>query len=228
MTSNARDGLRAFMVLSHSSRTRSCETLRGRDGSLGVRIELHLQRRDEARRAEHPQAILGEALDGVPDRSQHPALEVLLAFEGVDDVAVVRIDRDGIHGEIAPRQVRGNVVDEGHGVGTPTVAVGPLPSERGHLVVAPVKHHGHRSVLDPGRDHLRKDALHLLGARVRGDVPVRDGLAEQQVSHTPAHNPPTLAALLQPRAQVAHVVGDGLEEGRRCASAGVRHGGVKA
>ena len=89
ITSKPRDGTRAPSVRSHSSRTRSGETRaerveRGRDRRPRLRLELELERGDEARRAQHAQAVLAEALLGAADRAQQLALQVGDAAERID------------------------------------------------------------------------------------------------------------------------------------------------
>ena len=200
----------------------------GRDGIPRGGIELHLQRRHEARGAKDAQAVLGEALDRVSHGAEHAALEVLLAFERIDDVAIVRIDGDGVDGKIATREIGGDVVDERDLVRTPAVAVGPLAAERRDLVVPTVEDDGDRSVLDPGGNDLRKDALHLFRERVGRDVPVCDDLAEEEIAHTAPHNPAALALLLQASAEVPHVLRDGVENGvKRQRVEGASHGRVR-
>ena len=110
ITSNAREGCFAFIVLIHSSRTRSRETFAktsrlGAIGALGLGVELELERRGEARGAQHAQAVLAEALERRAHGAQHAALEVLLPVVRIDDAAVVRVERDRVHREVAAREI---------------------------------------------------------------------------------------------------------------------------
>ena len=54
---------------------------------MGVGIDRALERRGEARAAQHPQPVLGEALLGVADRAHHLRLEIALPAERIDATA---------------------------------------------------------------------------------------------------------------------------------------------
>ena len=72
----------------------------GADASIGVergsnrrgrrRLELELERRDEARRAQHAQPVFGEALGRIAHRAQHAAAQIVEAAEGIDQRAPSR------------------------------------------------------------------------------------------------------------------------------------------
>ena len=92
ITSNAREGARAFIALTHSSRTRSLATLRnvssvGRMAASVAGSSVELERRDEARRAEDAQPVLGEALLRIADGAEDALGQVAAPVERVDDLA---------------------------------------------------------------------------------------------------------------------------------------------
>ena len=104
--------------------------------ALVSRVELELERRDEARGAEHAQAVLREALVRVADRAEHAAREIAAAVERVDELRVDGVDGDRVDREVAPREVGRDVVDELDPVGPAPVGVRPLAAQRRDLVVA--------------------------------------------------------------------------------------------
>ena len=118
ITSNAREGRRAFIVLTHSSRTRSAATLRyvssvGAMARLGRRIERELERRDEARRAQHAQPVLARsARAGRRRRAAGPAPRSPRPSNGSMSLPSSGVDRDGVDREVAPREIGRDVVDE--------------------------------------------------------------------------------------------------------------------
>ena len=105
-------------------------------------------------------------------------------------------------------------VNELNGVGPTTVAVGALTAQRRHLVASASRHHGHRPVLQPGRDHMTEATDYLLRAGVGGYVPVLRLGAAHEVADTPADDPTAFAHLAKPTANAKHVVGELSQEAR--------------
>ena len=171
-------GRLAFIVFIHSSRTRSALTLRyvssarldGARACPGRARPSSVATKRAARRDAEP--VLGEARERVADGAHDAGREIALPPNGSMSAPVDRIDRDGVDREVAPREVRRDVVDERDRVGAPPVGVRRLAAQRRHLVGLPVTTHGDRAVLDPGRDDARKDAHDLVRERVGRDVPV--------------------------------------------------------
>ena len=120
MTSNARDGVRAFIVLTHSSRTRSSATLRNVSsvGSMAASVAgsssiSSVATKRAARRTRRPSSE--KRSTGSPTARMTRAREVLTPVERVDELAVRRVHRDGVDGEVAAREIGGDVVDELNG-----------------------------------------------------------------------------------------------------------------
>jgi len=82
------------------------------------------------------------------------------------------------------------------------------------------------AVLDAGLDHLRETGLHFGRRGIRGDVPVLRRLATQQVAHTTADDPATLATFAQALQDevdvVRHLVEGGMHAGGSPAQGEVR------
>lgn len=69
----------------------------------GVRHEA--ERRDETCRTQGSERILGEALGGGADGAQHARGEIAAAVPRIDQCTGSRIERDGVHGEVAMREI---------------------------------------------------------------------------------------------------------------------------
>ena len=120
-------------------------------------------------------------------------------------MTVDRIDRDGVEGEVATRQIRGDVVDELHLVGAPAVGVRALAAEGGHLVRHAADEDADRAVLDAGRDDFGERGDHFVGPRVRRDVPVLRLGAAKQIADAAADDPSAPPALAEAPADAEHV-----------------------
>ena len=185
------------------------------DRPLRFGFEFHLERRHEARGAQHAQAVLGEAGGGIPHGPQDLLLEIREAAERVDQAVGEHVVRDGVDGEIAARQVVLDVVDEVHGVGASAVRVGRLPAQRRHLIGAAVEQHRHRAVLDARRNHAAKEPHDLFRSRAGRDVPVvlllgrqAAQLRQKLIADRAADGPGAVTRLRQARTQRAHVLGN--------------------
>ena len=100
--------------------------------------------RGEPRRAQHAQRVLLEALARVADRTDHARLDVGLAAEQVDDL--LALHGDGVDGEVAPREVGREIVEEDD-LGLAGVVGVDLRAKRRDLDEAPVGLEPHRPVL---------------------------------------------------------------------------------
>ncbi len=76
-------------------------------------VEFKAQPARETHAAQQSQWVLFEALDRVADGSNHPVHKVSLAAERVVDGAPSRVERHRVDGEIATRQVVGQVAAKG-------------------------------------------------------------------------------------------------------------------
>ena len=106
-------------ILSSSSRMRSAETMesrpcmrshRGRQRRVGLEREAGR----EAGGAQHAQRVVAEGDLRVERRAQPSGRQVAQPVEGVDQLHVGQAQRQGVDGEVAPRQVDDDVVAEGH------------------------------------------------------------------------------------------------------------------
>ena len=102
---------------------------------------------------------------------------------------------------------------------TNTTASGRRPSEyvvsprkRRHLVGHAADEHGHRAVLDAGRNHAREDAHHLVGRASVATSQSLDGLAEQEIAHAAADDPAALARFAQALADADRIAIDAGDE----------------
>ena len=200
ITSNAREGVprlhRLDPLVAHALGARPCGTCRAsaRMARLGRRVERELEGRHEARGAQHAQAVLREALQRIADGAEQAARRGRpRPSKGSMILPSLRVDRDGVHGEVAAGEVGRDVVDELDPVGAPAVGVGALPAQRGDLVVVSLLDDGHGPVLDAGGDGPREDAEELVGPGVGGHVPVVGRAAEEHVAHAPPDDPGPLA-----------------------------------
>ena len=206
ITSKARDGARAFIALTHSSRTRSATTLRkvssvGRmaasvAGSSAISSVATKRAARSTRRPSSEKRSSGSPTARRTRRARSPRPPY-----GSMTLPSTGSMRDRVDGEVAAREIGRDVVDELDPVGAAPVGVRPLAAQRRHLVVLAVLHDGDGAVLDARRDGAREDREQLLGPRVGRDVPVARDAAEQQIAHAPADDPRALALLAQPLAE---------------------------
>ena len=139
----------------------------------------------EANRAEGPESIFVEALEGIADAAHEALGEILLASEGIDEVAPHRIEGHRVEREVAAAQVRfdlGVKVDLG---GAAAIEVGALGAEGRDLEALAALADRDRPVLDAGRDRLREHALHLFGAGAGRDVEVLRRRTAEEIAHAP-------------------------------------------
>ena len=92
------------------------------------------------------------------------------------------VDGDRVDGEVAPRQIFLDRSGEADRIGPPPVGVAGLRAERRDLEPVAAEQDRHRAVADAGGYGATVEALHLLGRRVGGDVPVIGRPVLQQVS----------------------------------------------
>src|SRR5690606_34042901 len=162
---------------------------RGPEGRLGLGIEVEFERGGEAGPAEDAQAVLAEAGERIAHRAETPGLEVLEPAKGVDERVRGRIVGDGVHREVAPREVVLDVVHVLHVIGTAAVGVALLAAEGRDLVAAPPEEHRHRPVGDPGGDRPLEHLHHPLGAGVGGEIEVVSLPPEEEIAHTAPDDP---------------------------------------
>ena len=148
--------------------------------------ELELGRQPD--RADHPQGVLAEAIRGDPNGLQPAALEVGPSAERVDQRVGRAGDRapgQGVHGEIAARQVLLDRRPELDPVGPPEIGVVVVAPERGDLVLDAVALDGHRAerVLV---DRAREQGLEHLRPGVGRQVPVVRRPAQEDVAERAA------------------------------------------
>jgi hypothetical protein len=171
-------------------------------------LDLEVERRREADRADHPQGILPEAFVRVADGPQDAMADVADATERVDEPGRERQGRDGpgcvrsgllrcglvryaapgerVDGEIAPAQVLLDRVAEFHTVRSSEVGIVVVDPEGRDFVLGPAGPDRDRAegvlVHRPGVEDLKK----LVGSGARGEVPVERGAVHQGIAERPA------------------------------------------
>ena len=111
----------------------------------------------------------------------------------------IQVRRERVHGEIAPRRVLAPIVGEGDG----RVAAEGLDvaAQRRHLDAGVIGDHGHRAVVDAGRNVLQPGGFGGLHHRRRfqrcRDIDVADLAPEQAVAHAAADETRRAAGALQ-------------------------------
>ena len=143
----------------------------------------------------------------LPTARMSARLEILAPVEGIDEVAVDRIEGDGVDGEVAAGQVGGDVVHELDLVRPPAVAVRAVAAEGGHLVVDA----RFTTVTVPCWSPVGitfRNGDDVVRPGVGGDVPVLGGGAAEQIADAPAHDPAAMVALLQTLTEGEHTAGN--------------------
>ena len=159
----------------------------GRDRRQRPGLHGERQRGGEADRPDHPERILLEPGERVAARAEQPCRDVGRAIERVDQRRLrfagpgIRAPGDRVRGEVAPGEVLLDRVAELHPVRPAVVGVLVLAAEGRDLELDAVAAHRDRPepVLVDGAREQRAD---LLGAGIRGEVPILRGAAEQQVA----------------------------------------------
>ena len=181
-----------------------------------ARRRRHLELRHEARGPEHPQRVVGERHLRVERRVQALGLEVLQPAEGVEQLSLRQTDGHRVDREVAPGQIRADVLPERHPGLAFVLRVDLLP-ERGDLEL-PV------ALAGAGRSELHalevvairppsQDLEGLLRRGVGGEVELGPGLTEEPRPDHAAHQ----VQLEPPRAEpVPELRGKGID-GQACA-----------
>ena len=166
---------------------------------------------DEAGGPQHAQRVVGERHLGRQRRAQPPGRQVGDTAVGVDELGVGQPQRHGVDGEVAARQVLGDVVGV-HDVGLARVLAVGLGAVGGDLEdrVAPAgADRAERLALGPHRVGPPGQQRHrLLGAGVGGEVEVGVGAhpVEHEVAHDPAHQVDRVARVGEPLGERSDVV----------------------
>ena len=179
---------------------------RGRDRATGAGLQRQPQRAGESHRPQRAQPVLAEAGERIAHGAQPAAPQVLGTGERIAQHARDRIPGDGVHREVAPRQVSVDVAEERHRAGAAAVEIGPLAAEGGHLDLVLRGQDRHGPVLHSRRNDAREELHHLLRQRIGRDVEIVRRLSTQQVAHRAPGNPRLLSCRAQ-RAQHGHHVG---------------------
>ena len=155
-------------------------------------VEGEIQRGDEAQRAQGPKGILGEACGGRAHGAEPAGPEVREAAFGVDPAGRIEGQGHGVHGEVAPREIRGEV--------GPPVA--------GHVDRAGGARNHHGPEAEADRDRPGEEREDLLGVRGAGDVPVCHRAAEAQIAQAPPDEDGLVAGRREGRQHPAHRLGN--------------------
>ena len=127
-------------------------------------------------------------------------VEIILPAIGVDE-PVFGMVRHRVHREVAPGEVFLDAGNEPNEVGVPGILVRPVAAVRRDLERLAVHDDGERAVRDAGfvgREPLGfKEPLDILPSRIRGDVDVGAGPAEERIAHAPADEPCLETAFLK-------------------------------
>ena len=107
-----------------------------------------------------------------------------------------------------------DVVHEHDRIGSPAVRVRRLAAQRRRLVRHAAHDDADRSVFDPGRDDPREHAHHLVGPRIRRDVPIVDVFTEEKVADAAPHDPAVAPGVAEPRANADRVLVDAGDQAR--------------
>ena len=192
------------------------------DRGEGRRLDRELEDRGESHGPHHPQRVLGESRSRVADGTQRPPLDVRDPVERIDE-AILHLVRlappgDGVHREVAPRQVEPDVVAELDPMRPPEIGVVMVGPERRHLV-------GRRALADGDGPELvlvdgaREDGEQPIRAGVGREVPVLRRPAEQRIAHRAAHD----VRRVPVRPEALHQRGDGRGDRDRDGALGARH-----
>ena len=84
------------------------------DRCRGVGLDLEAEAARKTDRAEQPQGVLVEALGWGTDGSDDSVAQIVLTAKRVVDRAAARVERDGVDGEVAPRQIVQQAATELH------------------------------------------------------------------------------------------------------------------
>ena len=180
---------------------------RARDGIAGRGGQPEAQLRHEAHAPQRAETVLGEAFPRISHRPDHLAGEVGPASERIAKLVPERVPGHGVHGEVTPGQVGLEVLVKGDPGRPAPVQVTLLPAEGGDLHPRPSLDDGHGPVVDPGRDHLPEDGLHLARGGGRGDVELAGivpGPVEEEVADHAPDQPGAVAGLPQPAQHAEH------------------------
>ena len=146
--------------------------------------------RREPEEAQDAEIVFANALVGVADETDATRGEVVEAAKRVVNAAV-RVERQGVDGEVAPARVGKKIAPE-HDLGVAAVRFDVLPQGRG-LDRTTVHDQRDRAVGEAGRrdrETGRRGASHRFARRSgRGEVEIARLQAEGQVAHRPADDP---------------------------------------
>ena len=143
----------------------------------------------EARHAQQPQAILGEALGRFPHRTQAARFEIAQPTFGVAHLVAQGIEENRIAREVSPARVlleRRSVADF---IRPPAVAVARLTAERRHFDVARRRHDDHGAERTAHREGAREQALDLIGRGRCRDVDFLWITRQSEVANGATHDP---------------------------------------
>ncbi len=178
-----------------------------RHGLRGLGVDLQVQLRGEAHRADHPHRVLPVAGLGVADQADRAGLDVAHAVHEVPDREISDVVVEGVDGEVAAPGVlldgaEGVVLDDAAGrvQDLPVLALQVLVAQAAEgrhlddLVPEPDVHQAEPAADEPRIAEQRPD---LLGTGVRGDVEVLGLAVQQQIPHPAAHDEGLIPAILE-------------------------------
>ncbi len=162
----------------------------------------------EAEEAQDTQVVLGDALGRIADEADPARVDIGEPAHIVED-RTGSIDRERIHGEVAPLRVDLPVAAERDlGLAAEGLDVG---AQRGDLEGHAVDDHRDGAVVDPGRHRLEARRAHALDHRTRqrggGDIDLVRPLPEHGVAHGAADHAGLLARMVEHRQQVGERAG---------------------
>src|SRR3989344_5183761 len=92
-------------------------------GACCLAINTEAEFGDDAHCPEHAKSVLAEAVRRYTDGSDQFVLYVLLTVVWINDVSFIVVERDGVNGEVAAREVLGQRGAELYPVGTPLIRI---------------------------------------------------------------------------------------------------------
>lgn len=168
-------------------------------GEIAAAVRLALAKGGvDAEEAQDAQVIFRDALVGIADEAHAPQRNVGKPADVVVHDAR-RVDRQPVHGEVAPLGVPHPVTAE-RNLGLAAEGLGVL-AQRGHFIGVPVDDQGDGAVVDAGRHALDAGAFgaphHLLRQCGGRDIHVARPQAEQRITHGAADHARLLAVGVQ-------------------------------
>ena len=143
--------------------------------------------RGEAHGTKKAQMILPKARLRIADRADDAGLQIRPPVGVIQHLARIRIEQQGVNGEVAPLHVLARVLLEANALGMPPVTILQIAAKGGYLNLRAALVHQHDAEVRADLVAMRKQSKEFGGGRGGRDIEILRNPPQQQVPHAAAY-----------------------------------------